>query len=86
VNPRILDHASGTQQAVTFVVGEELQKLTMEKVEDALRSRGVDPDAPGHDIQAADWAAKDVMEEVYKEYSRLPSARRVVSRYLTDGR
>ena len=83
VNERILDYSPIEDQIQGHVLGEEMQKFTVEKIEDEVRSRGVDPDAPGHDIQAAYWAHGDVTQAVWEKYKyRKSSASRVATQWL----
>lgn len=57
------------RQAVAFVMGRIMQReFTAEKVEHYLKQHGLDVEAPGHDIQAAEWAIGDVQGRAFEKY------------------
>ena len=45
--------------------------FSIKKCDDYLRGQGIDPDAPGRDIQAVEWARGDILDATYNRY--LPS-------------
>lgn len=56
-------------QMTVHVVGQVMaREVSEEKILDAIRHAGYDPDAPGHDIQAAYWAAGDLRDEAYEAF------------------
>lgn len=69
VNERMLDHMPYDRQLRLHVITEALAEFTEQKIEDEVRSRGVDPDARGHDNQAAQWAREDVVQAVWDKYA-----------------
>ena len=88
-----LEYRPRGNQLRSHILTEETAKFTMDKIEDEVRKRGVDPEAPGHDIQAAYWAMNDVVQEVWEKYSKfkiasdpLVGALREVDAYLVEAR
>ena len=69
-----LDYRPRDRQLSAHILTEEMEKYTVGLIEDEVRSRGIDPDAPGHDIQAAYWAMNDVAQAVWEKYSRFKIA------------
>lgn len=70
-NPRLEEHGETRErQAVSWVVGEGLKSFTPEVVEDYLRQKGIDPDAPGRDTQAAYWAVGDIHQDFWTGLSK----------------
>jgi hypothetical protein len=64
--------ADPERQKMTSVMSSIMGKLfTVPKVELFLKKHGIDLDAPGADIQAAEWAVNDVLYAAYDRY--LPS-------------
>ncbi len=62
-------HASPELQRISYVVGNILTKdFTPEKVDAYLKTKGIDPDAPEHDMQASYWAVGDIRDATYDEY------------------
>jgi hypothetical protein len=57
------------RQMISFVMSRIMQReFTPAKVEQYLKQHGLDPDAPGHDNQAAEWAVNDVQEKAFDKY------------------
>jgi len=53
----------------TYVISRFLEReFSLQKCEDYLRSKGIDVDAPGVDIQAAQWARDDLIQAIYDQY------------------
>lgn len=68
LNDRILNHADRAQQIRSHVLTTVLQDFTTDLVEMEMRKRGVDPEAPGRDIQAAYWAVNDIQDATWRAY------------------
>lgn len=76
VNDRILEHVDEQRQVRHFVIGQEMERYTTDLIEAEVRRRGADPDAPGHDIQAAYWALHDVQAQAWERFDKRASAER----------
>ncbi len=63
-NPRIPVPAE--QQAQTFLLGQILSRELTEAKVDSYLKHGVDPEAPGQDVQAVYWALGDLRDEAYE--------------------
>ena len=58
------------RQMITHVVGQIVRRLVSETALTAyLRQHGIDPDAPGMDIQAVQWAAGDILDTAYTQFT-----------------
>lgn len=58
------------RQMVVFVISRITAKeFTIGAVEAYLRTKGIDPEAPGHDNQAAQWAIGDIVDAAYEKYT-----------------
>jgi len=77
-------YRSREEQLRSHILTEELSAFTTEAIENEVRSRGVDPDAKGHDIQAAYWALNDVMQAVWEKYARYKLASDPLVKALKD--
>ena len=70
VNERLLEHEPKESQLRAHIITEVTSDYTVGVVEDELRRRGIDPDAPDHDIQAAHWAVEDIRTDAWRRYKR----------------
>jgi DNA topoisomerase IB len=71
----ILEHEDELSQMKGHVISEETARFTDELIEAEVRRRDVDPDAEGHDMQAAHWAIGDIVTEAWRRFKRASPSR-----------
>ena len=77
----ILEHEDEQAQMRGHVISGETARFTPDLVEAEIRRRNVDPEAEGHDNQAAHWAIGDIVTEAWRRFKRA-SASRVADKIL----
>lgn len=62
-------HGDGMRSKLSLVISRFFEtEFTIKKCDDYLRGMGIDPDAPGRDNQAVEWARGDILGMAYDRY------------------